>query len=333
MTDAHAMPRRATMKDVAALAGVGLSTVSRVVAGTSGVSADKVRRVERAIAELNFTRNDFARTLRTGNTATIGVIVTRLSDPFFAQLAHAVQERAQSEGMLVLIASASDDPETATRVLQSVLSRRLDGLVVVVPEQTDVSYLQQEIGGGTPIVLVDRPMTGVIADEVIADNAAGMRLAVDHLIAQGHTRIGCLVHTIGEFTADARRDGFITAMAAHGLDADPELMPTVIEDAALIAPVLQAMLAIDDPPTAIVTTNSPTTKATLRAIRAIGATLALVGFDDLDDADLMERSVTTIAQDPANMGQHAAELLMMRIRGIDAPIRRVVLGTRLVTRA
>ncbi len=261
------------------------------------------------------------------------MIVTRLSDPFFAQLAHAMQERAQSEGMLVLIASASDDPEQATRVLQSVVSRRLDGLVVVIPEQADVSYLQQEIGGGTPIVLVDRPMPGVVADEAIADNAAGMRLAVDHLVAQGHTRIGCLVHTVGEFTADARREGFMAAMAAHGLDVDSAFTPTVLEDAALIAPVLESMLAAENPPTAVVTTNSPTTKATLRAIRALDVTLALVGFDDLDDADLMERSVTTIAQDPAKMGQHAAELLMMRIRGNDAPIRRVVLGTRLVTRA
>lgn len=330
MADANATPRRATMKDVAALAGVGLSTVSRVVAGTTGVRADKVRRVERAIAELNFTPNHFASTLRTGNTATIGVIVTRLSDPFFAQLAHAVQERAQSEDMLVLIASTSDDPQEASRVVQRIVSRRLDGLIVVVPEGTDPSFLQQEIGGGTPIVLVDRPMAGIVADEVIADNAAGMALAVDHLVAQGHTRIGCLVHTVGTFTADARRDGFTAAMSAHGLSSD--LIATVLEDADAIAPVLSHMLAAENPPTAVVTTNSPTTKATLRAIRSVGATLTLVGFDDLDDADLMERSVTTIAQDPANLGQHAAELLMMRIRGIDAPIRRVVMGTRLVTR-
>lgn len=332
MTDPEGGHRRATMKDVAALAGVGLSTVSRVVANRPGVKAEKVRKVEAAIAELNFTRNDFARTLRTGSAGTIGVVVTRLADPFYAQLAHAVEERAGAEDMLVLIASASDDPTEAERVLQRIVRRRLDGLVVVVPEGADVRFLQSEIEGGTPVVLVDRPAAGVHSDEVVADNVNGMVAAVDHLVAAGHTRIACIVHTSGAFTADARRSGFVAGLKKHGIAYDESLVLTLAESAEVIAPALSELLASADAPTALVTTNGPMSKETLRAMRALDITLPLVGFDDLDDADLWAHPITAIAQDPVAMGEKAADLLIARIRGLEGPRQRIVLGTHLIAR-
>lgn len=126
------------MKDVAALAGVGLSTVSRVVAGKDGVSRPKRTAVERAIETLGYSRNDFAHTLRTGSTRTIGAVVTRISDPFFSEMIGAVEQRAQTRDFLVLVASAGDDPAEGERVLRRMTNRRLDGLIVVAPEETDL---------------------------------------------------------------------------------------------------------------------------------------------------------------------------------------------------
>lgn len=320
------------MKDVAALAGVGLSTVSRVVGGHPGVKADKVARVQAAIRELRFTRNDSARNLRTGNAATIGVVVTRLSDPFYAQLAHAVEERAQADGMLALIASSSDDPRDAEAVLRRVTRRRLDGLVVVVPEGADVTFLQSEIDGGTPVVLVDRPAAGVDADHVVVDNVQGMKSAVDHLVNAGHERIACILHTTGQYTADARLQGYRLGLAENGLRFDDDIVARVIEDAPAVAQVLASMLGAPHPPTAVITTNSPMTKVALRAFALVKTWLPIVGFDDLEDADLFAHPVTTVAQDPIAMGQQAAELLIERITNPQSARRRVVLGTQIVPR-
>ncbi|MEJ1087966.1 LacI family DNA-binding transcriptional regulator [Microbacterium sp. Mu-80] len=147
---------RPTMKDVAAHAGVGLSTVSRVVSGSTGVSRAKRQSVERSIAALGYSRNDFAHTLRTGSARTIGVAVTRISDPFYAQIIEAVESRAQERDLLVLVASAGDDPAEGEQVLRRMLSRRLDGLIVVAPEESDMGFLAPERAVGTPIVFVDR---------------------------------------------------------------------------------------------------------------------------------------------------------------------------------
>ena len=183
---------RPTMKDVAARAGVGLSTVSRVVAGKGGVSRAKSKAVERAIAELGYSRNDFAHTLRTGSARTIGVVVTRISDPFYSELVFTIEQRAQERDLLVLVASGGDDPIEGERVLRRMLSRRLDGLIVVAHEEVDVSFLTAEKAAGTKIVFVDRPPQGLSADLVIVDNEHGAATAVAHLVQAGHRSIACL---------------------------------------------------------------------------------------------------------------------------------------------
>src|SRR5690606_38215404 len=153
-----------TMKDVAARAGVGLSTVSRVVSGKGGVSRAKSKAVERAIAQLGYSRNEFAHTLRTGSARTLGAVVTRLSDPVYAELVGTIEQRAQERDLLVLVASGGDDPAEGERVLRRMLSRRLDGLIVVAHEEADISFLQGEIDAGTRIVFVDRPPRQLHAD-------------------------------------------------------------------------------------------------------------------------------------------------------------------------
>lgn len=319
------------MKDVAALAGVGLSTVSRVVSGHGPVSADKIAAVERAIHELDFRRNDFARNLRTGTSETIGVVVTQISDPYYSTMVGSIEAVAQQRNVLALLASATDDPSEAERVMKRLLSRRLDGLVVVLPESTDASFLQREMDEGIPLVFVDRPPTNLVGDNVVVDNRAGMVAAVRHLALHGHRRIGCLAHVVGSFTSSERVAGYYEGMRAVGLEPDPRLVTVVADTAAECEAAVAAMDALPEPPTALIATNSRTTKAFLAA--TIGAPpRGFIGFDDFDTAAVVSPSLTTIAQDPAAVGRAAAELLFQRIDGLDGPVRSVMLGTHLVHR-
>ncbi|MFE6734862.1 LacI family DNA-binding transcriptional regulator [Microbacterium sp. NPDC057650] len=323
---------RPTMKDVAARAGVGLSTVSRVVSGKVGVSRAKTRAVERAIAELGFSRNDFAHTLRTGSARTIGAVVTRISDPFYSELVGAIERRAQERDLLVLVASAGDDPAEGERVLRRILSRRLDGLIVVAHEEAEVSFLTAELAAGTPIVFVDRPPQHLQADLIVVDNERGAAEAVAHLVQAGHRSIACLAHTSGRFTSERRQTGFRQGIKDAGLPPRPELIVAVDDDVDVCVEALRELASLDDPPTALFTTNSRTTKAVLKALRLLDDHPALVGFDDFELAELMTPPVTTIAQDPWAIGEAAADLLFDRIAGLAGPERRIVLGTRLVER-
>lgn len=334
MSDRKSTPPsgRPTMKDVATRAGVGLSTVSRVVSGKGGVTRDKVRAVERAIRDLGYSRNEFAHTLRTGSARTIGVVVTRISDPFYAVFVGAIEKRAQERDLLVLVASAGDDARENERVLRRMLGRRLDGLIVISHEEADLSFLQTERDAGTPIVFADRPPHGLKADLVVVDNRRGAADAVEHLAAAGHTRIACIAHVAGQFTSEERQRGFAEGMRAARLPTPPELTVVVEDEVDVCVEALREMFSLPEPPTALFTTNSRTTKAVLKASRLLGLQPALVGFDDFELADLLSPAITTIAQDPWAIGEAAADLLFERIAGLIGPERRIVLGTRVVER-
>lgn len=324
--------RRPTMKDVAARAGVGLSTVSRVVSGKGGVAPAKVRAVQRVVRELGYSRNEFAHTLRTGSARTIGVIATRVSDPFYSHLIAAIESRAQQRDLLVLVASSGDDPDEGERVLQRVVNRRLDGLIVVAHEESDHAFLLPEREAGMPIVFVDRPPAGLAADIVVIDNEQGASDAVRHLAAAGHRRIACIAHVSGRFTSETRQEGYVRGLRAEGLPVDPSLIVSVEDEVDVCVEALQEMFALPDPPTALFTTNSRTTKAVLKALHLLGRRPALVGFDDFDLAELMDPPTTTISQDPWSIGEAAAQLLFERIAGMTGPWRRIVLGTRIIVR-
>ncbi|UNK71135.1 LacI family DNA-binding transcriptional regulator [Microbacterium sp. H1-D42] len=323
---------RPTMKDVAARADVGLSTVSRVVSGKGGVSRAKRQAVEKAVAALGYSRNDFAHTLRTGSARTIGVVVTRISDPFYAEIIEAVESRAQERELLVLVASAGDDSDESEQVIKRMLNRRLDGFIVVAPEEADMSFLDAERAVGTPIVFIDRPPRGLHADVVLVDNERGSTDAVRHLARAGHRSIACIAHVSGRYTSERRQSGFRKGVRDCGLADRAELIVAVDDEVDACVEALRELFSLPDPPTALFTTNSRTTKAVLGALRLMHAQPALVGFDDFPLAELLNPPVTTIAQDPWTMGEAAADLLFDRIAGLPGPERHIMLGTRLITR-
>lgn len=326
---------RATMRDVAARAGVSFKTVSRVLNGEPGVSPTTTERVLRAAEELSFQLNQGARSLRRadGATATIGLILENVENPFSSAIHRAVEMVARERGVSVLAGSLDEDPRRERDLVASFTSRRVDGLVIM-PTGTDHSYLIPERRAGTPMVFVDRAPGLLDADVVVTDNRAGVRAGVDHLIAHGHRRIGFLGDLLGISTAQQRFDGYLDAMRARNLRvaAGDHLHDLVTAETAEAATV--ELMNGDDPPTALFTAQNFVTYGALRALRPLGRRhpIALVGFDDFALADLLEPPVTVVAQDPSRIGRLAAERLFRRRDGDTAPYSTEVVASRLVVR-
>ncbi|MFF4699168.1 LacI family DNA-binding transcriptional regulator [Streptomyces chattanoogensis] len=322
---------RPTMKDVAARAGVGLKTVSRVVNGEPGVTPDTERRVQEAITALGFRRNDSARILRKGRTASIGLVLEDLADPFYGPLSRAVEEVARDHGALLINGSSAEDPDREQELVLALCARRVDGLVVI-PAGDDHRYLEPEIAAGIATVFVDRPAGRIDADVVLSDSFGGAQEAVAHLIAHGHRRIGFIGDQPRIHTAKERLRGYRTAMAAAGLPVDESWVTLGSTAPEHVRAAATAMLDGPEPVTALFAGNNRVTVTAVRVLRERPCPVALVGFDDFELADLVRPAITVVAQDAARLGRTAAGLLFRRLDGVDEPPRRVEIPTRLIAR-
>ncbi|WP_433324047.1 LacI family DNA-binding transcriptional regulator [Spirillospora sp. CA-294931] len=322
---------RPTMREVAAVAGVSLKTVSRVVNDEAGVRPETAAAVRDAIARLGFQRNDLARGLRGGGrTGSIGLVIKDVANPFYSQIARGVEDVARAGGRLVISGSSDEDPERERLLVGSLCERRVDGLLIV-PSGAGHAHLATELALGTAVVFLDRP-GGLDVDTVLIDDAGGARDAVAHLARHGHRRIACLIDLPEIYTARERCRGYLEALAARGLAADSALVRTGLHDVPGAERAVTGLLALADPPTAVFAGNNLLAAGALRAIRSAGAPVALVGFDDFELADLLSTPMTVVAHEPAEMGRRGAELLQKRIAGDQGPPERVLLPTRLVVR-
>src|SRR3954466_1245133 len=215
------------MKEVARVAGVSLATVSRVLSGTGEVRADLAERVQEAVRMLGYRRDLTASTLRRADrsSASIGLIIEDVSNPFFSSVHRGVEDVARPRGVLTFVGSSDEIPERERELAETFGARGVDGLVIV-PCTRDQSYLARERETGTAMVFIDRPPRFIDADAVVSDNAGGARAAVEHLRAAGHRRIGFLGDRPEIFTADERRRGYREALGAAGLAWDPALERT-----------------------------------------------------------------------------------------------------------
>jgi LacI family transcriptional regulator len=323
------------MKQVAALAGVSLSTVSRVVNGDPAVRDDLTERVREAVAALGYRHNVTASALRRadGMSASIGVIVEDIANPFFSALQRGIEDVAREHDVLTFAGSSDELPERERQLAEAFGARGVDGLILA-PAGADHSFLLRDRAAGVAIVFVDRPGRFIDADAVLTDNAAGAALAVSHLAAGGHERIGFLGDRPDLYTAAERLRGFREALADHGLPSEPALVRHTLTRAADAYETTRELVLGPHPPTAVFTSQNLITIDAVRALHDLGLQhrVALVGFDDVALADVVEPGVTVIAQDPAGLGRAAAELLFARLDGFDGPSQEIVLTPKLVGR-
>jgi len=320
------------MKDVAALAGVSLKTVSRVINEESTVNATMVEKVLAAARELRYQPNFGASALRRTDrrSSQIAVLLEDLSNPFSAVIYRSIEEVATKEGFTVIGGSFDEDPSREPELVGTMIRHRVDG-IVIAPASQEHAYLEIEQQAGTPIVFVDRPPVGLRADCVMSDSYAGSIEAVKHLASRGHRRIGYLGDLSTIITAQERFRGYRDALDELGLDCDPELMAKNLRTDEAAEAAVTKMLLSKNPPTALFTGQNLLTIAAVRALRAAGRedAVALIGFDDFLLADLLRPGVTVVAQDPWRIGQVAASLLFRRLRGERGPAERMIISTEL----
>jgi LacI family transcriptional regulator len=357
LTKLEGMARRAaTMHDVAKIAGVSIKTVSRVVNNETGVSPELYDKVRKAIKLLDYQHNEVASNLRRGSlrTATIGLLVEDVSNPFSSAINRAVEDVARQHNTLVLTGSNDEDPAREEEIVLALTSRRVDGLIVMpasrdtggvlrkrqtngltlVDSNHDRAALLRVRRSGRPVVFIDRPSPFADADSVTVDNRASSSRAVLHLAQHGHKRIAFLGDWSNIWTTAERHTGYIEGLAAAGLQLDAHIVKPDIWSSDAAQQAAAELLTGKDAPTALFTGQNLVTIGAVRALQQLGLQhrVALVGFDDFPMADLLNPAVTVIAQDPAAIGRAAAEMLFARLDGDRQPPQHLVVPTRFVER-
>jgi LacI family transcriptional regulator, galactose operon repressor len=323
------------MLDVASLAGVGLKTVSRVVNGEPGVSPGLEAKVRHAIEQLGYRRDANASMLRRlgSKTQTIGLVLEDVANPFSSALHRAIEDTARARNVLVFAGSCDEDPLRERELIESFRDRRVDG-IIVVPASHDHAYLYDERRAGTALVFVDRPAGHLDADSVASNNVGGAVEAVEHLLAHGHRRIGFLGDLLTISTAQQRLEGYTRALERAGIDYDAGLVRTGLRNPEAAAGAVEELLAHPDPPTALFSSQNLLTIGGIRALRSAGLErrIALIGFDDVALADLLDPAISVVAQDPQALGRSAAELLFRRLDGDSSPSVHHVVPVMLIVR-
>ena len=325
-------PRPPTMRDVARVAGVSTATVSRVVNNERYIKAETRLTVERAIAELGFHRNEIARTLRPGQTAnTVALVIEDPGNPFWSAIIRGAEETARRHQHMLVVGSTGKDFAQERDLLRDLVSRRVDGLLVV-PTAHDHRELHTELSRRAPMVFIDRVPAGVPADSVVLDNVGGARRAVEYLLAGGHRRIGYIGGDPAVATGAARRTGYQQALAGAGIAYDPRMVSLGNHTVEAATTAATALLSGADPADAIFADNNRICVGVLHAADRHPGRTGVAGFDDVELVDLLPRSVALVTYDAVELGRQAAELLFQRIGGGSGEFRQLMLPTTLVLR-
>lgn len=329
-------PRRPTLADVADVAGVSAKSVSRVVNGERHVSDGLRSRVMAAVLELGYRPDRRARTLASGpRSQLIGFVHFDVSNPFFAGVLRGVQDAVRTAGFMVVSGSTDGDPALETALIETLIEMRVDGLVVAAAEGDD-ALLRQEIQHGTTVVCVDRVSNTLDCDTVVSDNREGIGQAVAHLWGIGHRDIAFIGGNPAVWTASERHEGFKAAMTTHGRrHPSPEVLN--VGDVDLADKAVRSLMSEGSPrPTALVTAQDRITIGAVRALQSlrIEDQIALIGYDDIPQADQIRPAIAVLAQDPHAMGQRAGDRLIQHITQTHkTAARRIVVPTQFRPRA
>lgn len=307
----------ATIRDVAKKAGVSVATVSHVINGTRKVAPETEARVRRAMEELGYQPNAIAQSLRKRTTYAVGILVSDITNPFFATLVRGAEDAALEAGYSVIVCNSDEDPQKEDMYIRALWRRRIDGMLIAPTRDGTSSALQELVRRKLPFVFVDRKAKGIEADAVLSDNIGGAYLATKHLIERGHKRIGIVLGIPGATTTEERFAGYRQALNEEGVLCSDELVAWGdyrVEGGRAAAAQL---LSLANPPTAIFSTNNQMTLGVLQELflRRISVPdkVAVVGFDDSEWAEMVVPSLTVVAQDPYEIGYRAFELLLARL--------------------
>jgi LacI family transcriptional regulator len=331
MTTSPARRRDATVADVAKEARVSKATAARAL-GDYGAVSDSVRdRVQAAAAALGYRPNELARSMNTGKSNTIGVVVGDIENPYFGLAMRGISDRAKEEGFDVILVNTSEDVGAEVDAVRVLLDKRVDGLIVAPASSQETAHLQSVFESGRPLVLLDRRIEGLNADVVEADMTTAAYQATRHLTRAGHRRIAFIStldvgsETFSEGTnlrvssvAD-RLDGVLAAQRDAGIADAADLVRFAPEGASGVKRVVSELLALPDAPTALIASDSLVALSAFGMLRELSLSVpddvSFVMFDDFEWTTLTSPPLTVVSQPIYEMGVAAARMVIARVQG------------------
>jgi LacI family transcriptional regulator len=324
-----------TIYDVARLAGVSTATVSRSLNGTGQIAPTTRLAIEAAVRQLGYQPNRIARSLVTKSTQTIALLLPEITNPFYGSLVSGIEQRTRELGYTMLLCTTEGDAGREETYLDLLRSKQVDGALVdglVLPRERIARFIAE----GFPIVCLDRDVDSPAVPLVQVDNRRGARMATEHLLGLGHTRIAHVAGAPELQLSHERTDGYRTALRAAGLDPDPHLVVVgcFTEDGGYEA--ARKLLADRPVPTAVFAANDLSAVGVLEAVaesgRRVPDDVSVIGFDDLRLAAYTTPPLTTIHQPAREIGERATSLLLDLMRGKKIRRHRHLLDPELVVR-
>lgn len=328
---------RVTIRQIADLAGVSIATVSRVVNGRGDVSDETRELVQRIVHERGYTANRSARGLSVGRTGFIGVTIPRVHPVFFSSILSGAAEALYEQDLRIVLCPTEHQHDREVSLLERLMHGSTDGALLVLPEETN-EELENLLNHGYRFVVID-PLKQLNAriPAVSAANSSGANQAVRHLLGLGHRRIGAITGPTGWVATEERRGGYHAALASAGIMPDPAL--EVAADFQVEGGIVAAGRLLDaaERPTAIFAFNDNLAIGAMQAARARGLQipddLSIVGFDDIEWAQLVTPALTTVRQPLAEMGRMAVSLLTRLLDNQSFEALHIELATRFVVRS
>lgn len=333
------MPKKPTLKQIAGQLGLSVSTVSRVLSGQSSayrISRKTEQAVLRAARRADYTPNQLARGLRTNRTNTLGLVIPDISNPFFAGIAHRIENEARRLGYSIILSDSNETTELEIESLRLLQSRKVDGMIVF-PVGRESAHLAELREFGMPLVITDRRIPGLDVSSVVSDNFTGAYEAASSLLKAGHRVIACIQGLPFSEPSRERVRGFREAHRRLGWPLDDSLI--VGDNFGETTGYVETSLFLKRPvrPTAVFATSNLIALGAMRAIReeglAIPGDVSMIGFDEAPHSGLLATPLTTVAQDQDAIGRLAVSLLFERMRdGESGKARNVVVPTKLIQR-
>ena len=301
------------IQEVARRAGVSTATVSRTINNPSMVDPKTAKRVWKAVEELRYYPNSQARSLVSGRSRILGLIVSDITNPFFPELIKGFEDVAIQNGYEILMSSTNYDSARMALCVRRMLERKVEGVAIMTSEM-DKHLVDQLAHRNVPMVFLDVGPTGEGISRVVVDYAMGVNEAMEHLLSLGHRRIGFISGPQGLKSARIRRSAFLRSLRRYGIDEDKRLVGegnhTV--DGGLDA--MARMLESHCSPTAVLASNDLTAIGTMRAVRRAGLSVpgdvSVVGFDDIHLAEFTEPPLTTVRLSRKELAEHAFHALL-----------------------
>jgi DNA-binding LacI/PurR family transcriptional regulator len=323
------------IKEVAKLAKVSTATVSRTINGSNKVSARTAERVQKAIKELNFYPNTHARTLVSGRSRMLGLIISDITNPFFPELVKHFEDQAVQKGLEVIIANTDYKPKRMTECIRRMLERKVDGAAIMTSE-ADPAMLAELTRRNIPTVFMDTGKNTANSANISIDYGQGIQEALQHLFSLNHRRIAFISGPLSLQSARGRQDAFIAGMNARGIDVPPEYVEKGDHriEGGIFA--MRNLLRLPQPPTAIIASNDLTAIGALGPIRDAGLEvprcMSLIGFDDISFAHLTQPPLTTIRLSRSQLAITALAALERLIRKETREPIDYIIPTHLVMR-